>query len=83
MRSAGRASAVSISSGPILCPVWAESSTDTHGTVLQLSKENFGLGAVVHEVRGRLNKHLNTGLYYPRVGYDIKYKGQSGLDLSG
>ena len=56
--------------------------TDTHGTVLQLSNDrNFGFERDWYTgFWGALNKHLNYDAYYlAGSGYDLKFKGQSGL----
>ena len=50
--------------------------------MLQLSNEqNFGFERDWYTgFWGSLNKHLNYDAYYlPGSGYDLKYKGQSGL----
>jgi hypothetical protein len=68
--------------GRFYVPFGLNLQTDTHGTVLQLSNEkNFGFERDWYTgFWGSLNKHLNYDLYYlVGSGYDLKYKGQSGL----
>jgi hypothetical protein len=68
--------------GRFYVPFGLNLQTDTHGTVLQLSnEENFGFERDWYAgFWGRINKHLNYDLYYlAGSGYDLKFKGQSGL----
>jgi hypothetical protein len=68
--------------GRFYVPFGLNLQTDTHGTVLQLSNErNFGFERDWYTgFWGRLNKHLNYDVYYlAGSGYDLKFKGQSGL----
>lgn len=68
--------------GRFYVPFGLNLQTDTHGTVLQLSNEqNFGFERDWYTgFWGSLNKHLNYDAYYlVGSGYDLKYKGQSGL----
>ncbi len=68
--------------GRFYLPFGLNQQTDTHGTVLQLSNEmNFGFERDWSAgLYGSLNKHLNYDLYYlVGSGYDVKWKGQSGL----
>ncbi|MEO7652310.1 MAG: hypothetical protein ABIZ80_17735 [Bryobacteraceae bacterium] len=68
--------------GRFYVPFGLNLQTDTHGTVLQLSNErNFGFERDWYTgFYGVVNKHLNYDVYYlTGSGYDLKYKGQSGL----
>jgi hypothetical protein len=68
--------------GRFYVPFGLNLQTDTHGTILQLSNErNFGFERDWYTgFWGSLNKHLNYDAYYlVGSGYDLKYKGQSGL----
>ena len=68
--------------GRFYVPFGLNLQTDTHGTVLQLSNErDFGFERDWYTgFWGTLNKHLNYDLYYMAgSGYDLKFKGQSGL----
>ena len=68
--------------GHFYVPFGLNLQTDTHGTVLQLSNErNFGFERDWHAgVWGSINRHLNYDAYYlTGSGYDLKFKGQSGL----
>ena len=68
--------------GRFYVPFGLNLQTDTHGTVLQLSNErNFGFERDWHAgLWGSINKHLNYDAYYlTGSGYDLKFKGQSGL----
>jgi hypothetical protein len=68
--------------GRFYVPFGLNLQTDTHGTVLQLSNEqNFGFERDWYTgFWGSLNKYLNYDVYYlVGSGYDLKYKGQSGL----
>lgn len=68
--------------GRFYVPFGLNLQTDTHGTVLQLSNEsNFGFERDWYSgFWGRINKHLNYDAYYlAGSGYDLKFKGQSGL----
>src|SRR5437868_6411103 len=56
--------------------------TDTHGTILQLSNEkNFGFERDWYTgLWGIISEDFNYDAYYlAGSGYDLKYKGQSGL----
>ena len=78
-KQAGR---FNLRAGRFYVPFGLNLQTDTHGTVLQLSNErNFGFERDWYTgFWGRLNKHLNYDAYYlAGSGYDLKYKGQSGL----
>jgi hypothetical protein len=71
-----------VRAGRFYVPFGLNLQTDTHGTVLQLSNErNFGFERDWYGgFWGTLNKHLNYDVYYlAGSGYDLKYKGQSGL----
>ena len=68
--------------GRFYVPFGLNLQTDTHGTVLQLSNErNFGFERDWYTgFWGAINKHLNYDAYYlTGSGYDLKFKGQSGL----
>lgn len=68
--------------GHFYVPFGLNLQTDTHGTVLQLSNErNFGFDRDWYTgFWGAINKHLNYDAYYlAGSGYDLKFKGQSGL----
>jgi hypothetical protein len=68
--------------GHFYVPFGLNLQTDTHGTVLQLSNEsNFGFERDWYAgFWGSINKHLNYDAYYMAgSGYDLKFKGQSGL----
>jgi hypothetical protein len=68
--------------GRFYVPFGLNLQTDTHGTVLQLSNDrNFGYERDWYTgFWGSINKHLNYDAYYlAGSGYDLKYKGQSGL----
>jgi hypothetical protein len=68
--------------GRFYVPFGLNLQTDTHGTVLQLSnEENFGFERDWYTgFWGSLNRHLNYDAYYMAgSGYDLKYRGQSGL----
>ena len=68
--------------GRFYVPFGLNLQTDTHGTVLQLSNErNFGFERDWYTgFWGNLNEHLNYDVYYlTGSGYDLTYKGQSGL----
>jgi hypothetical protein len=71
-----------VRAGRFYVPFGLNLQTDTHGTVLQLSNDrNFGFERDWYSgFWGVLNKHLNYDVYYlVGSGYDLKYKGQSGL----
>lgn len=71
-----------VRAGRFYVPFGLNLQTDTHGTVLQLSNErSFGFERDWYTgFWGALNKHLNYDVYYlAGSGYDLKYKGQSGL----
>jgi hypothetical protein len=68
--------------GHFYVPFGLNLQTDTHGTVLQLSnEENFGFERDWYAgFWGRINQHFNYDAYYlAGSGYDLKFKGQSGL----
>ena len=68
--------------GRFYVPFGLNLQTDTHGTPLQLSNEgNFGFERDWYAgFWGGINKHLNYDAYYlAGSGYDLKFKGQSGL----
>ncbi len=68
--------------GHFYVPFGLNLQTDTHGTVLQLSNDrNFGFERDWYTgFWGTLNRYLNYDAYYlAGSGYDLKYKGQSGL----
>src|SRR5689334_1554403 len=68
--------------GRFYVPFGLNLQTDTHGTVLQLSNErNFDFERDWHAgFWGSINRNLNYDAYYlTGSGYDLKYKGQSGL----
>ncbi|MCC6587270.1 MAG: hypothetical protein IT168_11310 [Bryobacterales bacterium] len=70
--------------GRFYVPFGLNLQTDTHGTVLQLSNEsNFGFERDWYTgFWGAINQHLNYDAYYlTGSGYDLKYKGQSGLGV--
>src|ERR1051326_6897214 len=78
-RNAGR---FNLRSGHFYVPFGLNLQTDTHGTVLQLSNgRNFGFERDWYTgIWGTLNRHLNYDAYYlAGSGYDLKFKGQSGL----
>jgi hypothetical protein len=71
-----------VRAGRFYVPFGLNLQTDTHGTVLQLSNDrNFGFERDWYAgLWGTLNKHLNYDVYYlAGSGYDLNYKGQSGL----
>jgi hypothetical protein len=73
---------VNFRAGHFYVPFGLNLQTDTHGTVLQLSNEsNFGFERDWYAgVWGSINRHLNYDAYYMAgSGYDLKFKGQSGL----
>ena len=68
--------------GRFYVPFGLNLQTDTHGTVLQLSNDrNFGFERDWYTgLWGTINSHLNYDVYYlAGSGYDLKFKGQSGL----
>ena len=68
--------------GRFYVPFGLNLQTDTHGPVLQLSNErNFGFERDWYAgLWGILNEDLRYDLYYlVGSGYDLKYRGQSGL----
>lgn len=68
--------------GRFYVPFGLNLQTDTHGTVLQLSNDrNFGFERDWYSgFWGTVNRHLNYDVYYlAGSGYDLKFKGQSGL----
>jgi hypothetical protein len=79
---AGGVGHVNFRAGHFYVPFGLNLQTDTHGTVLQLSnEENFGYERDWYTgFWGSINKHLNYDAYYTAgSGYDLKFKGQSGL----
>ena len=85
LREHGRAKNVgrfNFRAGHFYVPFGLNLQTDTHGTLLQLSNgDNFGFdqdwGAGFW---GSIDKHFNYDVYYlAGSGYDLKFKGQSGL----
>lgn len=85
MGDAGRGRNVgrfNLRAGRFYVPFGLNLQTDTHGTVLQLSNDrNFGYERDWYTgFWGSISKHLNYDAYYlAGSGYDLKYKGQSGL----
>jgi hypothetical protein len=78
-RNVGR---FNIRAGRFYVPFGLNLQTDTHGTVLQLSNDrNFGFERDWYGgFWGSINSHLNYDAYYlAGSGYDLKFKGQSGL----
>ena len=68
--------------GRFYVPFGLNLQTDTHGTLLQLSNgDNFGFERDWNTgFWGAINRHLNYDAYYlAGSGYDLKFKGQSGL----
>ncbi|HEX6893985.1 MAG TPA: hypothetical protein VF146_01860 [Bryobacteraceae bacterium] len=68
--------------GRFYVPFGLNLQTDTHGTFLQLSNgDDFGFERDWYAgFWGAVNKHLNYDAYYlVGSGYDLKFKGQSGL----
>ncbi|MEC4889674.1 MAG: hypothetical protein RI101_06385 [Nitrospira sp.] len=68
--------------GRFYVPFGLNLQTDTHGTVLQLSNDrNFGFERDWYTgFWGSINSHVNYDAYYlAGSGYDLKFKGQSGL----
>ena len=68
--------------GRFYVPFGLNLQTDTHGTILQLSNErNFGFERDWYTgLWGAVNGDLNYDAYYlAGSGYDLKYRGQSGL----
>lgn len=68
--------------GRFYVPFGINLQTDTHGPVLQLSNDrNFGFERDWYSgMWGSINRHLNYDVYYMAgSGYDLKFKGQSGL----
>jgi hypothetical protein len=73
---------VNFRAGHFYLPFGLNLQTDTHGTVLQLSnEENFGYERDWYAgFYGSINRHVNYDAYYMAgSGYDLKFKGQSGL----
>jgi len=73
---------VNLRTGRFYVPFGLNLQTDTHGTHLQLSnEENFGFERDWYTgFWGSLNRHVDYNLHYlAGSGYDLKYKGQSGL----
>src|SRR3954452_22888706 len=78
-RNVGR---FNVRAGRFYVPFGLNLQTDTHGTVLQLSNDrNFGYERDWYTgFWGSINKHVNYDAYYlAGSGYDLKWKGQSGL----
>ena len=68
--------------GRFYVPFGLNLQTDTHATILQLSNErNFGFERDWYTgIWGAVNDDLNYDAYYlAGSGYDLKFKGQSGL----
>jgi hypothetical protein len=68
--------------GHTYLPFGLNVQTDTHGTLLQLSNgDNFGFDEDWSAgFWGSINRHFNYDAYYlAGSGYDLKFKGQSGL----
>jgi hypothetical protein len=68
--------------GRFYVPFGLNLQTDTHGTLLQLSNgDNFGFDEDWYAgFWGTINRYLNYDAYYVvGSGYDLKFKGQSGL----
>lgn len=68
--------------GRFYVPFGLNLQTDTHGTVLQLSNDrNFGFERDWYTgFWGAINPDVNYDVYYlAGSGYDLKFKGQSGL----
>lgn len=68
--------------GRFYVPFGLNLQTNTHGTVLQLSnEENFGFERDWYSgFWGAINRDVNYDVYYlAGSGYDLKFKGQSGL----
>lgn len=79
---AGGVGHVNFRAGHFYLPFGLNLQTDTHGTVLQLSnEENFGFERDWYAgFYGSINRYLNYDAYYMAgSGYDLKFKGQSGL----
>lgn len=73
---------VNLRVGRFYVPFGLNLQTDTHGTVLQLSNDrNFGFERDWYTgFWGAINSHVNYDVYYlAGSGYDLKFKGQSGL----
>jgi hypothetical protein len=73
---------VNFRAGRFYVPFGLNLQTDTHGTIIQLSNErNFGFERDWYSgVWGALSEDLNYDAYYlAGSGYDLKFKGQSGL----
>ena len=71
-----------VRAGGFYVPFGLNLQTDTQGTVLQLSnEENFGFERDWYTgLWGSLNRHVDYNLHYlAGSGYDLEYKGQSGL----
>lgn len=71
--------------GRFYVPFGLNLQTDTHGTLLQLSNEqNFGFERDWYTgLWGTLTEDLNYDAYYlVGSGYDLKYRGQSGLGVA-
>ena len=78
-RNVGR---FNLRAGRFYVPFGLNLQTDTHGTVLQLSNDrNFGYERDWYTgFFGSINKHVSYDAYYlAGSGYDLKFKGQSGL----
>jgi hypothetical protein len=73
---------LNVRAGRFYVPFGLNLQTDTHGTILQLSNErNFGFERDWYSgVWGALSEDLNYDVnYLAGSGYDLKFKGQSGL----
>lgn len=71
--------------GRFYVPFGLNVQTDTHGTLLQLSNErNFGFERDWHAgLWGALNEDFSYDAHYlAGSGYDLKYRGQSGLGVA-
>ena len=79
---AGEVGRVNVRAGRFYVPFGLNLQTDTHGTILQLSNErNFGFERDWYTgLWGIFSENFNYDAYYlAGSGYDLKYKGQSGL----
>ncbi len=81
-RQADNIGRFNLRAGRFYVPFGLNLQTDTHGTILQLSNErNFGFERDWYSgLWGSINENLNYDAYYlAGSGYDLKWKGQSGL----
>lgn len=79
---AGEVGRVNVRAGRFYVPFGLNLQTDTHGTILQLSNErNFGFERDWYAgLWGSLSEDINYDAnYLAGSGYDLKYRGQSGL----